>query len=193
MATVNYTLSQMVREYLFEDGNDNMSKFAKFLQFGIAGLRELHMDMSATLQVAIIDVDLNTLSAPLPNDYIQYTTIGICGRDGRLHSLGKLNSLALARKVNDCGLVQAPGGPNNESAFNFKFIGYGDGYANHVRNGELTGKFFGLGGGNNQNGYYRIDTQMGMIQLSSDSLSLPNIAGGDGSSTSQLPTQITLE
>lgn len=37
--------------------------------------------------------------------------------------------------------------------------------ANHFRNGEMTGAFFGLGGGNNVNGYYKIDTQRWIIQL----------------------------
>lgn len=40
-----------------------------------------------------------------------------------------------------------------------------DGYSDNFRNGEAMGRFFGIGGGNSPAGYYKVNTNLGVIQI----------------------------
>lgn len=158
---VNMTLDQLVREAIIEFGGSDLNKFAQYFQYGVSGLRELNMDVSGVATVVEIAVTEND-TAILPDDYINYIRIGVCGADGNFHSLGYNPSLSLKREVDSCGNVISCAGVAVGS--NDAFIGW-EGFVDNYRNGELVGRFFGIGGGNNANGQYRIDTFRGVIQL----------------------------
>jgi hypothetical protein len=161
----NMTLDELVREYILEAGESSMHKYLPYLQYGISGLRELHMDLSGVPKTVVLPVNDNC-TVDLPDDYIQYTMIGVVDGSLCVQALGKLNKMALQRSYNDCGYPIAAQTTGSDIGYAYSL--YGDGIADHSRNGELTGRFFGAGGGNNANGYYRIDKEMGVIQLSSD-------------------------
>jgi hypothetical protein len=40
-----------------------------------------------------------------------------------------------------------------------------DGYSDNFRNGEILGRFFGVGGGNSPAGYFKVNNNLGVIQL----------------------------
>ncbi len=166
------TLTELIGEYLLETGEPE-AKRMRFLQMGISCLREINIDVSGvpkTVRMLVNTVD----TVDLPSDYINYVRIGIEDAYGNLHSLGRNDDISLAKVYNNCGDPRPSRGyagtTNNTNSTNPN-NGYGVGQfltdysATHFRNGEVTGAFYGIGGGNNQNGYYKIDYRRGQILL----------------------------
>ena len=152
-----YFLTDIVNEILIEIGEAQSNKFARFYQFGVACLREQNMDLSGVPIVAELTIS-STDTVDLPVDYLNYTRIALCGRDGQLHSLGRNNNLCLCKTYTDCGDLTLPDADTSE------FI-EGGLAGDNIRNGEVMGRFFGIGGGNNANGSYRFDLLNGRIVL----------------------------
>jgi|TARA_R110000868_G_scaffold103241_5_gene284404 hypothetical protein len=157
------TIDQVISEYILENGEPE-AKRLRLTQIAMSGLREFHMDLTGTSKmVRLTKSSVNTLD--LPQDYLQYIRIGICDRNGNLHNLGLNNNMCSAPFYDDCGNATTPQTLMTTSD-RLTLINFTTDYAaNHFRNGEMTGAFFGLGGGNNVNGYYKIDTQRWIIQL----------------------------
>lgn len=159
-----YTLDTVVREYLFEIGETTEAKYARFLQFGIATLRDMHLDVSGQVKTVILDVDPNLCVANLPSDFIRHTRLGVIDTAGRFHTMAEDNRLMSPYKTDDCGDLEKSSGNAQEG------VGYvsSEWNADNYRNGEFTGRLFGLGGGGNRNGYYKFDLAKGWIVFSSD-------------------------
>ena len=150
------TLFDLVKELLIEQGDSTPHKVARYIQYGISGLREFSMDFSGqTIKIAVLPVNSNG-TVDLPSDYIKYRRVATCSEDGNLHDLG-WNPDMCSLAPDDCGNLLPNGGNNNDTIF-----GYAD---NDFRNGEILGRQFGLGGGNNTIGYYKFDEANGMIIL----------------------------
>lgn len=99
----NYTLDEVVREYLIESGEPEAKRF-RFQQMGIACLREMNMDFSGTPSVVTLPInDLD--SVVLPKDYVKYTKIGICDYNGNIVQLGLNEDMKLMGEKNDCGNI----------------------------------------------------------------------------------------
>lgn len=169
---VKFSLDQVIRELMIELGESSENKYARYLQHGISGLREFNFDLSANNGGSPTCVYLNVndnQTADLPKDYINYVKIATIDCHGNIHSLGLNNSMAFNNAVDSCGnpiaVVPVSNSSSNDNAF---FTGGSwDGYADNFRNGELVGRLFGIGGGSNPFGYYRINTSTGQIQLGS--------------------------
>lgn len=159
-----YTLDTVVREYLFEIGETTDAKYARFLQFGIATLRDLHLDVSGQKKTVILDIDSNLAVANLPPDFIRHIRLGVIDGDGLFHPLAEDKNLIGPYTTNDCGDPVASAG---DVTGNAGFISV-DWNADNFRNGEFTGRMFGLGGGHNRYGYYKFDTAKGWIIFNTD-------------------------
>ncbi len=157
------SLDSVVREFLIENGKSE-NEYFKHLQMGISFLREANMDFSGAPSTVILPVNAN-LTVDLPEGYINYIRIAVADRVGNLHSLGLNDKMSFIRSFDKCGNLQPTNNQATASTANGNFIGTFEGFADNWRNGELMGRFFGIGGGNNANGYYRIDQQHGVIQL----------------------------
>lgn len=171
---MGYTLTNIVNELIIEKGEAQGNRFARYYQLGVACLREQNMDLSGIPKIVSLEVSPND-TVDLPADYMNYTRIALCGMDGQLHSLGRNENLCLNKVYNACGV---PSNENNTSTIGasssmtdglssiggqpWLIIDYPN---DNYRNGELMGRFFGIGGGNNQNGYYRFDIPNGQILL----------------------------
>ncbi len=158
---MGYKLSDVVKEILIEMGDSNMNRYARAYQLATSCLRSLNMDLSGLPKIVSLTIKDND-TVDLPNDYLQYSKIAICGRDGQLHALGLNNNLCLNPNYDDCGDVTRHTSTNPTTGDSF--IGW-DYYSDHYRNGELMGRFFGIGGGNNANGSFRIDKANNQILL----------------------------
>jgi hypothetical protein len=163
---MKYTLDQVVREYIIETDSAEQ-KYFKFLQLGISGLRELNMDISGMPKVVELEINSDTDTVVLPQDFIDYTFIGVCGANGTLQSLGLNNKTCLPVGKNDCGSYVAnknkfPQGSGTTSVSSAS-------WSDHYRNGQLVGKFYGLGGGNNSIGEYKINKAQGTILIGANS------------------------
>jgi hypothetical protein len=152
---IKYTLDQVVREYIIETDSQEQ-KYFKYLQLAISGLRELNMDVSGAPKIVELDINSDTDTVVLPTDFIDYRFIGICGSDGQLHSLGLNNKTCLPSAINDCGEYSV----NKQDSNNGISV---DLTSDHSRNGSIIGKFFGIGGGTNANGEYKINKDQGTI------------------------------
>jgi hypothetical protein len=160
-----HKLDKVVREYLIESGETNLAKYSRAYQFGVSGLREMNMDLSGVVQIAVLPIN-SADQVYLPNDYIQYTKIGLVCGDGIVRSLGLNPNINLALSVDNCGNPQAPNVRiSNPSGVDILANANWDGFTDNFRNGELMGRFFGIGGGQNPFGYYRIDERNNVIQL----------------------------
>lgn len=168
---MSYTLSNIVNELLIELGEGSANKFARLYQLGTSCLREQNMDLSGIPKVVDLIVNDND-TADLPSDYLNYTRIALCGKDGKLHSLGRNDNLCLDKTYDACG---NPADMNNSGtryvtsqATTIAGIWWSSDYLDdNIRNGEMLGRFFGIGGGNNANGYYRFDLNNGQILFGS--------------------------
>jgi len=163
---VLYTkLDEVIKSLLIQMGEQTEHKYMQLLDIGIRGVKELSMDTTQQIKVVSLTVNDN-LTADLPCDYINYRRIGIC-EDGQLKSLGLDSNMCIATEFNGCGAPM--------SRASGKLV-----------NNENIYWSYGLGGGNNKNGYYRINKETNQIALSSDfvggSLVLEYISDGSGES-----------
>lgn len=165
-------LRDLIYEWLEENGETN-SKFRRAYVLAVSGLREMAYDYSAVIEVAQLDIT-NADICELPENFINFSRIGLCGSDGLIHSFAQNNDICLVPSYNDCGeQIQKPainpasigqGAGFVQNAFiGGNFIGSTTFTAAHYRNGENIGGWFGKFGG--QEGVYRIDAAKRQIQF----------------------------
>lgn len=164
-----YTLDSVVSEYIDRTDKDQFTGYARFLNMAKSGLRNLNEDVSGIDKIAELTVDQNTLTANLPKDYINYKGIYLCIAE-QLYPLGLNEKICLNRSLTDCGSpARRPNFPSFVGAdgqHNCDNLGFWYSDNIKIRNGQVYGGYFGLGGGNNIHGYYRIDEEQARIQFS---------------------------
>lgn|SRR3990167_9577264 len=148
------TIQKLVREYMIEVSENSLHKFAKYLQYAIAGLREFNLETGVPKAV-LLTINANK-TVDLPADYIAFMRLALCGDDGNLHSLGH-NPKMCYLVTDKCGDLKKVDGTGEGS--------FSDAEGGHIRNDEQMGRYYGVGGGNNTNGYYKIRAREGYIEL----------------------------
>lgn len=159
-----HKLDHIVREYMNELGEQQIStKYPRLLQIAISGLRYINKKKKNHVKILRVSADdlssNNTIS--LPNDYIKYVQIAVCV-NGVILGLGRSNNFCFPSK-DDCGNLKAVsyGGGSADSG---TFLG---GYSDSTE--YVQDRDFGVGGGQNGIGYYRIYEDDGFIALSLNS------------------------
>ena len=140
-------LEEIVNDILVEEGKTSENEFLRYFKLGLNGLKEFNFDISGGIRTVELIVDANTLTATLPGDYVKYTKIGVYGNDGDIHPLGLRNQKSLISTAANSTQV-------NDDELNPTYFEYTQEY--------------GVGGGNNANGYYRVDLENSTIHFSSD-------------------------
>jgi len=139
-------LKEIINDLLVEEGKTSENDFLRYFKLGMNGMKELNFDVAGGVKTVELIVDSNTLTVNLPNDYVKYTKIGVRGKDGDVHPLGLRNDKALiSTAANDTA--------SNDDELNPSYSEYSQKY--------------GVGGGNNANGYYRVDLENSTIQFTS--------------------------
>jgi len=166
---IDYTsIDELINDFQLMIDDTSYDKDAQIYQLrllALQGLRELKFDAEQEVKTTSLTVDSSTLKATLPTDYVKAVRIGLIGSDGNIHPLGVNPNLTLdasaESSVNDGGLQNEP----------------------YVH--ASLGRRFGTGGGNNVNGYYRINRNDNTINFSSDlsgkSIYVEYISDGIGS------------
>ncbi len=114
----------------------------------LQGLKELSFD--ALQEVKSIQLAVSsTGTITLPDDYIKYVKIGVLGSDGKVHYLGKQDNL---------NLVSGAASTDSNDIDDDPAYFYG------------IGGRYGVGGGTNHNGYYRVNKEDNTISFSSDAI-----------------------
>lgn len=157
------SLDQVVREMLIEVGESNENKYAKYLQHGISGLREMNMDFAGfptTVQLPVQTTD----TVNLPSDYINWVRVGAVDAFGNICALGLNPNISLHQKYNSCGVPISSVTNSVNASYT---VVEGDSlpaaangweqYSDSWRNGEMLGRMFGVGGGNSPNGCFTVD------------------------------------
>jgi hypothetical protein len=170
---VSLTIEKICREMLLARGDNTENKLSQLLQLSINGLREFNMDINpsgGSAAFTMLKVNSNQ-TCDLPHSYIDYIRIGILGQNGEFKSLGINNNIRYSNPVDACGNPVLPTCTNEVSTQEginniFAIGGFNwDGLADNIRNNEVVGRFFGLGGGQNSHGYYRVNLKSGKIEL----------------------------
>lgn len=158
-----YKLRDIVKEWLIENGDTQLNKFARINTIATSGLRELAFDISAVPKSKKLPINDND-SVDLPAGFVNYISISLVGADGRLHGLGKNTKIDLSQHFNNCGAHIRPN-PNKDVVGDFNgFLGNTTYIAQHYRNGENFGSYSNAGGVN-RIGHYRIDYATNKIVL----------------------------
>lgn len=162
---MGYFLSDIVNEWLVADkGESQNNLFARMYAIAVSGMRELHMDVNGLVKIVELTIN-DTDTVDLPSDYLQYSKVGLCGADGRIHSLGLDNDLCLNKVYNDCGTRIAHSQFQGEDGIIVTENGVNSPWSFSPGVYGNTGGFFGLGGGNNSNGYFRYDRASNQLLL----------------------------
>lgn len=170
-----YKLDSIVREYMIENLGATQidNRYPRLLQIAISGLKNLNKDVRGYIKVERIELDQSNFIASLPNDYLRYRSIYIC-------SAGQQIALALNTNMctpcyDDCGNMEVDGFNNNEfSGADGFFLPYSPNVPIDP-NGNFTGRQYGVGGGNNGVGYYRIFEDQGYIAFQNVNVSFDEI------------------
>ena len=153
------TLDELVRSYLLEIGDANLNRYARLYQIAVSGLAELNMDTSGTPTTVLLPVTSSD-AANLPNDFISLIRLAVLDSNGVLKALGMSENIGLPRSFDNCGNDAIVGSATLTSS------GVSlEGLADNYRNGECVGRMFGIGGGGNVYGNYRIDMERGTINF----------------------------
>ena len=152
MAIDYTTIEEVVNDFQLMIDDTSYDKEAQIYQLrllALQGLRELTFDVEQKVKTTTITVNSATLQCTLPADYVKINRIGYKGDDDEFHSLGNNPNLVL-----DASVESQVG----DEAYD----------ENNPYYHTDIGKKFGVGGGKNSLGYYRINRQDGTINFSSD-------------------------
>ena len=151
---VDYTnIDEVINDFQLMMDDTSYDKEAQIYQLrllALQGLRELSFDTGQEIETATLTVN-SSLQVTLPTDYLKLIKIGYRGDDNEIHSLGVNNKLALDNSV--------------AAVVNDDFYDENNPYY-HLD----LGKKFGIGGGKNALGYYRLNRNDGTINFSSELL-----------------------
>tara|TARA_R100000734_G_C3317508_1_gene110720 strand:+ start:992 stop:2173 length:1182 start_codon:yes stop_codon:yes gene_type:complete len=150
---IDYTdIDEVVNDFQLMMDDTSYDKDAQIYQLrllALQGLRELKFDAEQEVKTTTMTVDSTTLQVTLPTDYVKLLRIGYRSSDDEIIPLGYKSNLALD------ATVTAEVSDNNFDENNPYY---------HTD----IGKKFGVGGGQNTLGYYRVNRNDNTINFSSD-------------------------
>jgi len=149
---IDYTnIEEVVNDFQLMIDDTSYDKEAQVYQLrllALQGLRELTFDVEQSVKTTTMVVDSTTLQVTIPADYVKVLRIGYKGDDGEFHSFGTNPNLSLDSSVS----AQV-----NDDLYD----------ENNPYFHTDIGKKFGVGGGVNSLGYYRINRSDNTINFSS--------------------------
>jgi len=182
MARNYIPLSDVINDFIIGmDGNDYAAHAgdAVIRNYALRGLREMGFDMLKVIRSLKLDVSNNT--AVLPDDYVDWTKVGLVGTDGIVYVIGENKNLNISQKyskvngstydsdgdgLNDREDDKSSTGSStgNDDGINSGFDSYL--FRNYVYNGE-SGRLYGVGGGH-LGGEFRINMDQNRVELKSN-------------------------
>ena len=136
------TLMEIVKDFAIEEERDTRHKQAIFLHHAINAVRDLHYDISGVIKTVALNVDVSKNICNLPNDFMREIGVAVIDASGNLVNLS--HSPHIIFKIDDnCGNTTG-GVPNSSGIDDVGF--YYNTQAEHFRNGQNIGNWFGIGG-----------------------------------------------
>jgi len=153
MAIDYTTIEEVINDFQLMIDDTSYDKEAQIYQLrllALQGLRELTFDVEQKVKTTTLAVNSTTLQCTLPADYVKVLRVGYrSNNEDGFVSLGYKSDLTL-----DASIAAEVGNNNFDE--------------NNPYYHTDVGRKFGVGGGKNVLGYYRINRQDGTINFSSD-------------------------
>ena len=181
MARDTVSVEQIVNDLVLTmDGDDfaNNANATVLRNYALRGIRELGFDIMKRIKSLKLDINTDNDTVELPDDFVDYTKIGIVGGDGLIYVFGenKNQNMAMQYKTDASGNPidsDSDGVYDREDA---KFTSSARGtmsdfesytFRNFLYEGNI-GRAYGIGGGK-YSGEFRINYEQNRIELYSTS------------------------
>ena len=177
MARDTISIDQIVNDILLTaDGDDyvNNANGVVLRNYALRGVREMGFDIMKRIKSLKLPVNTNNNTIELPDDYVDYTKIGIVGSDGLIYVFGENKNQNMSMKY----VLDASGNPTDSDGdgINDRVDAKGDSNAraslsdfesytfrNFLYEGNI-GRAYGIGGGK-YSGEFRINHEQNRIEL----------------------------
>jgi hypothetical protein len=107
MARNKVTLDQVINDFIITIADDDYAGSASDTQIrthALRGIREMGFDMSKVIRSLKITVDTATNTAELPDDFVDWSKVGVVGSDGIIYVLGENKNINYSQAyVNSSG------------------------------------------------------------------------------------------
>jgi hypothetical protein len=159
------TLDYIVRSVISQLEESTLRRYNTYFQYAVRGFRDLNLHAYAVSKFACLTMNQNK-TVDLPLDFVKYIKIGICV-NGHIINLGLDESMCMCDTYDNCGnpIREAV---NDVMQGNIDGFTYRYPYNNYFNNGQYVAGKFGLGGGFNKYGYYKVDEVNRQIRFSSE-------------------------
>jgi hypothetical protein len=183
MARNYIPLQQVINDFLLSmDGNDYAGHVSDtaIRNFALRGLREMGFDMLKVIRSLKLSVNSANGTVDLPDDYVDWSKVGVVGGDGLVYVLGENKNINYSQKYSDVnnitydsdgdGLLER----EDDKGSTIGNLGGSadDGFASYVfRNyvyGNTSGQLYGHGGGRYQ-GEFRVNLDQNRLEIKSNS------------------------
>ena len=181
MARNYVTLKQIISDFLLSmDGSDWASHVSDVAirNFALRGIREMGFDLSKVVRSLKLFVNSTNNTVELPEDYVDWTKVGVIGGDGLVYVLGENKNINYSQSYADSNgdpVGNAAAAADDDSDGFLDRVdaksGTGSGIAglgeyvfrNYVYDG-IPGALYGLGGGQYA-GEFRVNLDQNRIEL----------------------------
>tara|TARA_R100000329_G_scaffold56012_2_gene50777 strand:+ start:4605 stop:5429 length:825 start_codon:yes stop_codon:yes gene_type:complete len=182
----NYVdLSQVVNDFILTlDTDDYVSNASDtaIRSFALRGVREMGFDMLKVVRSLKVSVNSNN-TATLPDDYVDWSKVGVVGDDGLIYVLGENKNINYSQKYStsngvfydsdgdglnereDSKSATNSGSPSSDASITEGMNSYI--FRNFVYENN-HGRLYGLGGGHHY-GEFRVNLDQNRIELKSNS------------------------
>lgn len=176
----NYVpLKQVINDFMLSlDGNDFAAHVsdAAVRNFALRGVRELGFDMLKVIRSLKLSVNSANNTVELPDDYVDWSKVGIVGGDGLVYVLGENKNINYSQKYSDVNNVNYDADGDglldreDDKGSTKGTVGgtTDDGFGSYIfRNyvyGNTAGQLYGHGGGRYQ-GEFRVNLDQNRIEI----------------------------
>lgn len=175
-----YTISYCVNSVLADRNETSKVHYQKFLHYGIQGFRRLNLGnvVDTSIKTAKLEIDHNTNTAQLPDDYVNYLKIGYSchgviinldlSTDLRFQLSNDIfpSACDCESELNQCQDAAQMGGTLSGDVTAYPFFNTYWYYATHFHNGQVTAGWYGYGAGRYRNSF-RINKEKWQVQFDS--------------------------
>lgn len=156
-------LKQIVAE-LIDSKDSGSQEFRRLYNIGRRGIREFNTDVVGTFTTSLLPVNANK-TVTLPADYISYSKIGVINERGEIVTLRLNQQLSNYNDAHTLKQDRFDGVPKLDTVTSPTVpYGYPFTYVNFFLANQSY-NLFGIGGGGNAIGEYKVDDECGVIIL----------------------------
>lgn len=151
-------LEEIINDYLNESEQSN-HKYFKLWHIAFRGMTELGLDFFYQIKSVKLPIGAN-LTVPLPNDYLNYSKVGVLNNAGEIIPLDYNNNLTTYSGLQPQRIEQT-----QDNTLQLPILGTTPIWYNYWNNGQNT-NLYGLPSGAPFLGSFKIDTANGVILMS---------------------------